>query len=115
MGSSFRHNSAHLRDIKGKGILYEDDDAPMFWSLFRVVTGSGYRFELVFQFRRFEVNQHPVTEVMLVLLKSGQSVSREEAVEEMKDCRSTKQHWCRSTISYLELVLGLLDIAFISS
>ncbi|KAF2555721.1 hypothetical protein F2Q68_00015711 [Brassica cretica] len=41
MGSSFRHNSAHLRDIKGKGILYEDDDAPMFWSLFRVVTGSG--------------------------------------------------------------------------
>ena len=40
MGSSFRHNSAHLRDIKGKGILYEDDDAPIFWSLFRVVTGS---------------------------------------------------------------------------
>ncbi|KAF2611763.1 hypothetical protein F2Q70_00010776 [Brassica cretica] len=37
-------------------------------------------------------------EVMSVLLKSGQSVSREEAVEEMKDCRSMKQHWCRSTV-----------------
>lgn len=29
MGSSLRHNSAHLKDIKGKGILYEDDDAPI--------------------------------------------------------------------------------------
>ncbi|KAF3515038.1 hypothetical protein F2Q69_00004737 [Brassica cretica] len=41
----------------------------------------------------FEANQHPVAEVMPVLLKSGQSASREEAVEEMKDCRSMKQHW----------------------
>ncbi|KAF2606658.1 hypothetical protein F2Q68_00043999 [Brassica cretica] len=40
-----------------------------------------------------EVNQHPVAEVMHVLLKSGQSASREEAVEEMKECRSMKQHW----------------------
>ncbi|KAF2618978.1 hypothetical protein F2Q68_00039857 [Brassica cretica] len=46
----------------------------------------------------FEVNQHPVAEVMPVLLKSGQSASREEAVEEMKDCHSTLQHWCRSTV-----------------
>uniref|UniRef100_A0A0D3DLE2 Retrotransposon gag domain-containing protein n=1 Tax=Brassica oleracea var. oleracea TaxID=109376 RepID=A0A0D3DLE2_BRAOL len=46
-------------------------------------------FELVFQqCHRFEFNQHPVAEVMLVLLKSSQSASREEAVEEMKDCRS---------------------------
>ncbi|KAF3563402.1 hypothetical protein DY000_02015890 [Brassica cretica] len=30
---------------------------------------------------------------MTVLLKGGQSASREEAVEEMKDCRSMKQHW----------------------
>ncbi|KAF2568537.1 hypothetical protein F2Q68_00025240 [Brassica cretica] len=30
---------------------------------------------------------------MPVLLKSGQSASREEAVEEMKDCRSMKQNW----------------------
>ncbi|KAF3531647.1 hypothetical protein DY000_02042095 [Brassica cretica] len=36
-----------------------------------------------------EVNQHPVAEVMPVLLKSGQSALRDEAVEEMKDCRST--------------------------
>lgn len=28
MGSS-RHNSAHLKDVKGKGIFYEDDDAPI--------------------------------------------------------------------------------------
>ncbi|KAF2596446.1 hypothetical protein F2Q68_00009098 [Brassica cretica] len=51
-----------------------------------------------FQYRRSEVNQHPVAEVMPILLKSGQSASREEAVEEMKDCRSTLQHWCRSKV-----------------
>ncbi|KAF3603924.1 hypothetical protein F2Q69_00036385 [Brassica cretica] len=45
-----------------------------------------------------EVNQHLVAEVMPVLLKSGQSVSQEEAVEEIKDCRSITQHWCRSTV-----------------
>ncbi|KAF3571460.1 hypothetical protein F2Q69_00060213 [Brassica cretica] len=48
-----------------------------------------------FQCRRFEVNQHPVAEVMQVLLKSDQSASREKAIEEMKDCRSMKQHCCR--------------------
>ncbi|KAF3554195.1 hypothetical protein F2Q69_00015212 [Brassica cretica] len=47
---------------------------------------------------KFEVNQHPVADVMPILLKSGQSASREEVVEEMKDCRSMKQHWCRSTV-----------------
>ncbi|KAF3593137.1 hypothetical protein DY000_02022002 [Brassica cretica] len=30
---------------------------------------------------------------MPVLLKNGQSASREKAVEEMMDCRSMKQHW----------------------
>ncbi|KAF2582062.1 hypothetical protein F2Q68_00004696 [Brassica cretica] len=53
---------------------------------------------LDFQCLWFEVNQHPVADVMPVLLKSGQSASREEAVEEMKDCRSMKQQWCRSTV-----------------
>ena len=48
-----------------------------------------YSVVLAFQSRWFEVNQIPVAEVMPVLLKSGQSVSREEAVEEMKDCRPT--------------------------
>ncbi|KAF3532124.1 hypothetical protein DY000_02040926 [Brassica cretica] len=57
-----------------------------------------YSFELSFQCRRFEVNHHPVAEVMTVLLKCGQSASREEAVEEIKDCRSIIQHWCRSTV-----------------
>ncbi|CAF1905017.1 unnamed protein product [Brassica napus] len=35
---------------------------------------------------------------MPVLLNSGQSASQEEAVEEIKDCRSITQHWCRSTV-----------------
>ena len=59
---------------------------------------TGYRFALGFQCLRFEVNQHPVADVMSVVLKSRQSASREEVVEEMKDCRSMKQHWCRSTV-----------------
>ena len=44
--------------------------------------------ELAFQYHRFEVNQHSVAEVMPVLLKSGQSASREEAAEKRKPCRS---------------------------
>ena len=47
-----------------------------------------YRFELAFQCYRFEVNQHLIADVMPVLLMSGQSTLREEAFEEMKDCRS---------------------------
>ncbi|KAF3579380.1 hypothetical protein DY000_02031149 [Brassica cretica] len=57
-----------------------------------------YSFELDFQFRWFVVNQHPVADVMPVLLKSGQSASREQAVEEMKDCRSMKHPCHRSTV-----------------
>ena len=45
-----------------------------------------YSFGLAFQFHWFEVNQLSVADVIPVLLKSGQSASREEAVEEMKDC-----------------------------
>ncbi|WZZ71734.1 hypothetical protein YC2023_083104 [Brassica napus] len=40
----------------------------------------------------------PTVRLSTFLLKSGQSASREEAVEEMKDCRSISQHWCRSTM-----------------
>ncbi|CAH8390286.1 unnamed protein product [Eruca vesicaria subsp. sativa] len=29
MGSTYRPQSAHLADVKGKGILYEDDDDPI--------------------------------------------------------------------------------------
>ena len=57
-----------------------------------------YSFELAFQSHRFEVNQHPIAEVMPVVLKSGQSPSRVEAVEEMKDCRSTVHPWYRLTV-----------------
>ncbi|KAF3540835.1 hypothetical protein F2Q69_00023218 [Brassica cretica] len=45
-------------------------------------------FELAFQFHRFEVNQHSLAEVMPVLLRSGQSASREKAVEKRNVCRS---------------------------
>ena len=57
-----------------------------------------YSFELDFKCHQFEVDQHPIAEVMSIVLKSGKSASREEAVEEMKDCRSTLQHWCRSKV-----------------
>ena len=50
-----------------------------------------YKFELKFQCHQFEVNQHLIVEVMLVLLKRGQSASREKDVEEMKDRRSMTQ------------------------
>ena len=36
---------------------------------------------------------------MHVLLKSGQSASREEAVGEMKERRSTTHPWCRSMVT----------------
>ena len=55
-------------------------------------------FELAFQCRQFEVNQYPVIEIIPGLLKIGQSVSREEAVKEMKDCRSTVHPWCGSMV-----------------
>ncbi|KAF3559789.1 hypothetical protein F2Q69_00013363 [Brassica cretica] len=42
---------------------------------------TSYNFALSFQCHWFEVNQHLVAEVMPVLLRSGQSASREEAVE----------------------------------
>nr|VDD44970.1 unnamed protein product [Brassica oleracea] len=29
MGSPYRNRSAHMADIKGKGILFEDDDEPI--------------------------------------------------------------------------------------
>ena len=56
-------------------------------------------FELDFLCRRFKVNQHSVANVIPVLLKCGQSASREDAVEEMKGCRSTVHPWCRSTMT----------------
>ncbi|KAG5393742.1 hypothetical protein IGI04_023705 [Brassica rapa subsp. trilocularis] len=45
-----------------------------------------YIFQLAFQCYRFKVNQHPVEDVMSVLLRSGQSALREEAVEN-RNCR----------------------------
>ncbi|WZY87919.1 hypothetical protein YC2023_044654 [Brassica napus] len=70
-----------------------DIDFPTF--ILRQYFATRYIFELDFLCHRFEVNQHHVAEVMPVLLKSGQSASQEEAVEEMKDCRSMKQNWER--------------------
>ncbi|KAF2556537.1 hypothetical protein F2Q68_00016133 [Brassica cretica] len=48
---------------------------------------TGYIIELSFQCRRSEVNQHPVAEVIPVLLRRGQSASREEVVEKRNVCR----------------------------
>ncbi|KAF2535582.1 hypothetical protein F2Q68_00020424 [Brassica cretica] len=42
------------------------------------------------------VNQHPVAEVMPILLKSGQSASREEAAEKRKPRRSIQHSAHRS-------------------
>ncbi|KAF3515513.1 hypothetical protein DY000_02061608 [Brassica cretica] len=77
------HLPSLVRYLITQGVLPEDPHA----------------FDLAnFECHRFEVNQHTVAEVMPVLLKSGQSASQEEAVEEMKDYRSVLQHWCRSTV-----------------
>ena len=57
-----------------------------------------YSFELVFQSHEFKVNQNPIADVMPVLLKSCLSASREQAVEDMKECRSMIQPWCRSMV-----------------
>ncbi|KAF2549137.1 hypothetical protein F2Q70_00020884 [Brassica cretica] len=48
---------------------------------------------------------------MPVLLRSSQSASQKEAVEEMKDCRSITQHWYMSisTRSSKEELLFFLD------
>ncbi|WZZ76395.1 hypothetical protein YC2023_087765 [Brassica napus] len=54
-------------------------------------------FTHAFQCHRFGVNPTVRSEVMPVLLKSGQSASRKEAVEKMNACRSMVHLWCRST------------------
>ncbi|KAG5388685.1 hypothetical protein IGI04_030627 [Brassica rapa subsp. trilocularis] len=56
-----------------------------------------YRFELAFQCHRYQVNQHPLAEVMPVLLKRSQSASREEAAEKRKPRRSM-QHSARQSM-----------------
>ena len=56
-----------------------------------------YSFELSFHCHWSEVNYHVVAEVMPVLLESGQSASREEAVENINECRSMQQCVYRST------------------
>ncbi|KAF3564160.1 hypothetical protein DY000_02013953 [Brassica cretica] len=53
-----------------------------------------YSFVLAFQCHRSQVNQHPVAEVIPVLLKRCQSASREEAAENRKPRRSI-QHSAR--------------------
>ncbi|KAF3607546.1 hypothetical protein DY000_02046882 [Brassica cretica] len=114
---------SHSLALEGGGFsddLEESGDFGVFWSLLsaelrRPVRCLGmdgdlstvrlspyidkrYSFELAFQCHRFEVNQHHVSDVMPVLLKSGQPALREKAVEEMKDRRWMIQPWCRSTV-----------------
>ena len=56
---------------------------------------TGYIIELSFQCRRSEVNQHPVADVIPVLLRRGQSASREEVVEKRNVCRLMQNSWHR--------------------
>ena len=56
-----------------------------------------YSRELAFQCHRSQVIQHLVAEVMPVLLKSGQSASREKAAEKRKPRRSM-QHSARRSM-----------------
>ncbi|KAF3569542.1 hypothetical protein DY000_02015984 [Brassica cretica] len=74
------HTKVRFRDD-----LEESGDFSVFWSLLSTELHRR-SFEVDFECHRFEVNQHPVAEVMHVLLKSGQYALREEAVEEIKDC-----------------------------
>lgn len=55
------------------------------------ILSKRYSFELAFQCPRFEVNQSLIAEVMSILVKSGQSASREETVEETKERLSVTQ------------------------
>ena len=94
--------------------MEQSDDFSVFWSLLsaelhihvRYLAMDGgfptvrlslsfdtrYNFELSFQCHRFVVNQHPVAEVMPILLKSGQSASQEEAVQKRNVCRSMQNY-----------------------
>ena len=64
---------------------------------FRPLDWAYISFDLAFQCHRSQVNQHPVAEVMPVLLKSGQSASREDAAEKRKPRRSM-QHSARRSM-----------------
>ncbi|KAF3498098.1 hypothetical protein DY000_02053265 [Brassica cretica] len=74
--------------------LEESGDFGVFWSLLSAKLHRHVRCLAM----DGDLPSHPVGEDMHVLLKSGQSASREEAIEDMKDCRSMKQHWCRSMV-----------------
>ncbi|KAF2534679.1 hypothetical protein F2Q70_00029815 [Brassica cretica] len=68
--------------------LEESGDFGVFWSLLSAKLHSCVRC-LAMDGDLFTGNQHPIADVMHALLKSCQSASREEAVEEMKDWRPT--------------------------
>uniref|UniRef100_A0A0D3BVK4 Uncharacterized protein n=1 Tax=Brassica oleracea var. oleracea TaxID=109376 RepID=A0A0D3BVK4_BRAOL len=73
--------------------------------------GSGTFWRNMVILEPFEVNQHPVAEVLPILLKIGQSASREEVIEEMKDCRSMYIHMStRSSKGIWLLLVEPLDL-----
>ncbi|KAF2599445.1 hypothetical protein F2Q68_00009906 [Brassica cretica] len=63
-----------------------------------VGSGTLWRTLVIMELFEFEVNPTVRSEVMPVLLKSGQSISLERAVEEKKECRSMVHPWCRSPV-----------------
>ncbi|KAF2535146.1 hypothetical protein F2Q70_00004515 [Brassica cretica] len=70
--------------------LEESGDFGVFWSLLSAELHRRVRCMAM----DGDLPTRHIAEVIPILLKSGQSASREEAVEEMKDCRSTV-HPCR--------------------
>ncbi|WZZ53246.1 hypothetical protein YC2023_053353 [Brassica napus] len=98
--------------LQFKYILEKYGDFGVFWSLLsaglhrcvRCLAMDGYlstRFELAFQCHKLEVNQHPITEVIPGLLTSSQSATREEVIENIKECRSM-QHCAYRSIGISE-------------
>ncbi|KAF3560533.1 hypothetical protein DY000_02015754 [Brassica cretica] len=97
-GANFFQSRAGC-EINQKILWFKDDleesgDFGVFWSLLRAELNRRVRCLAM----DGDFSTHLIAEVMPILLKSSQSASREEAVEEMKDYRSTVHHCRRSTV-----------------
>ncbi|KAF3587014.1 hypothetical protein F2Q69_00027218 [Brassica cretica] len=86
-------NQESVSIYRFKDDLEESSDFGIFWSLLSAELHRRIRCLAM----DGDLSNHPVAEVIPVLLKSGQSALREKAVEEMKDCRSMVHPCHRST------------------
>ncbi|KAG5415449.1 hypothetical protein IGI04_003016 [Brassica rapa subsp. trilocularis] len=80
--------------LKFRYVLEESGDFGVFWSPLSAELHIHVRCLTMYG----DLPMHPVAEVMFILVKSGQSASREEAVEEIKQHRSTVHPWFRSMV-----------------